>query len=1210
MANPFENIPTVFLTQAQYETLVAGTGTVEVTDLKGNKIILGPGLNNLKNYNLLYICWRDDIKGPTGATGPRGAIGEKGATGPTGPTGKAGDPGRTVISLTSGYDLNNATVNNGVYVSSSTSICNSLLNKPTSGFIAGEIRVETYWCGTSDTYLTQVLYCRNGTTHAEFSRTKSNGSWSSWFKYGEKGNTGPTGATGPQGKIGPTGVQGVIGPVGPTGPQGAQGPQGPQGPVGPGGHTGAAAGFGTPTATVDASVGTPSVTVTASGDNTAKVFNFTFKNLKGQKGDTGSVASVTNSGSGNVVTDVSLNTSTKVLTVAKNTTVNNGQLAIQKNGTTVATFAANQSGNVTANITVPTKLADLSERTFSNITSRGEAFLSWGGQNFSGNYGPIDACMVPDLGANRFAFIPASAWEVEYSRDSGTTWTDYGASDGQKLALTSEGAALTIGKADGSNKATGAYMLRITLTTTGVVYSVLNKFLLYVSTNGSAGSYVTIQGRTKANLDASNDTWTTFISKASISGWSGWNVINVAGGITTHGNQSGHYAQLRFVFGCTSGSATYNGLQIQKIFAYGGVGWTTSSNMAKNGHMYKYDYNQNVKFPKKLYVNETKEVLATGQTNTFTGTNVFNNGIIYLGQGDNNCIDLGSDGRLNSGNQTLVGMMSGTFTLGHSNLNTNIRGKTITVNGSALLQSGKQTTTSTADGGSNVYTFTDTKGATSTFTVKNGSKGSTGAHISSVTGDKTPAAGNTVTYTMKNTDGTTAGTFKVVNGTNGSNGSNGHDGAAAGFGTPTASVDANVGTPSVTVTASGANTAKVFNFVFKNLKGQKGDTGATGSVAGTTPAGSGNVVTDVSLDQSTKKLTITKNKTLATVATSGSYNDLNNKPDAVTYFTSGSNYYLRAFGGRYKISAPGTLNSDGTYKDVTIITSENLSSQGLFVPMAGTGPTPMSGDIQIKGEYEGTNASSGPISGGSGGAHTSPRNADLSLGLKGISYHYYGNDKTYGGSSGVYTDGVCYKAKETSGGSYSELDYLLDAGLTVFQCSGQSSTDPKLSNVRSTTISYDGKLTQREGTSKTVKYIKDLVQNTEIKTINGNSLLGSGDLTVGNIVSDTNTSGYFSYDSSDWANWQLKTSTGIKHIRIYLTSIKISGGNNSLTAVTFRGTWEKVPAVFVQEKTSPSMNVGSTYRNGLQVQDITKTGCNIRNNKNETLFANVMVIGW
>lgn len=41
--------------------------------------------------------------------------------------------------------------------------------------------------------------------------------------------------------------------------------------------------------------------------------------------------------------------------------VNNGTLTIQKNGTTVQTFSANQSGNVTANITVPTAVTDLSD---------------------------------------------------------------------------------------------------------------------------------------------------------------------------------------------------------------------------------------------------------------------------------------------------------------------------------------------------------------------------------------------------------------------------------------------------------------------------------------------------------------------------------------------------------------------------------------------------------------------------------------------------------------------------------------------------------------------------------------------------------------------------------------------------------------------------------------------------------------------------------
>lgn len=44
---------------------------------------------------------------------------------------------------------------------------------------------------------------------------------------------------------------------------------------------------------------------------------------------------------------------------ASQPTVNNGQLTIQKNGSSIGTFTANQSSNATANIIVPTKTSDL-----------------------------------------------------------------------------------------------------------------------------------------------------------------------------------------------------------------------------------------------------------------------------------------------------------------------------------------------------------------------------------------------------------------------------------------------------------------------------------------------------------------------------------------------------------------------------------------------------------------------------------------------------------------------------------------------------------------------------------------------------------------------------------------------------------------------------------------------------------------------------------
>lgn len=95
-----------------------------------------------------------------------------------------------------------------------------------------------------------------------------------------------------------------------------------------------------------------------------------------------------------------------------------------------------------------------------------------------------------------------------------------------------------------------------------------------------------------------------------------------------------------------------------------------------------------------------------------------------------------------------------------------------------VLTGGSQTTTSAADGGNNIFTFTKSDGTTTTITVKNGSKGAPG------------------------TNGTTP-TIK----------------AAAG-----ANIGA-VGTPSVTAATNGTTTT----FTFDRLKGEQGTPGADGT---------------------------------------------------------------------------------------------------------------------------------------------------------------------------------------------------------------------------------------------------------------------------------------------------------------------------------------------------------------------------------------------
>ena len=241
-----------------------------------------------------------------------------------------------------------------------------------------------------------------------------------------------------------------------------------------------------------------------------------------------------------------------------------------------------------------------------------EAYLAWGGKNFSGGFGAIDACLVPSLGANRLAFAKPAGITIEYSRDSGATWNDYGASNGAKtIFFTDKGTDFAIGKADSTNKATPAYMLRVTMDTgTAQVYTQLHKFVIYVNTNGSSACYCTIE---KA-LQATPTTFVTVVNKASISGWSGYNVLNVPAFVTYGNNANEQYGKIRFTFGCTANNSNYSGLIIRSIQGFGGMGWTTPSVLARTGLLYSYNENQDATFPAMIKANNGTNVSLAGHT--------------------------------------------------------------------------------------------------------------------------------------------------------------------------------------------------------------------------------------------------------------------------------------------------------------------------------------------------------------------------------------------------------------------------------------------------------------------------------------------------------------------------------------------------------------------------------------------------------------------
>lgn len=228
------------------------------------------------------------------------------------------------------------------------------------------------------------------------------------------------------------------------------------------------------------------------------------------------------------------------------------------------------------------------------VNSVSASYLSWGGRNLTDSISPIDAALSYIHSANRLQFAKPEGITVEYSTNSGSTWTDYGASNDQKIALVSGlSVNLFLGKhTSGTTATTDA--LRITLNASNCnVYTIGRTLLINFTTAGASGCKVKIETST---IGAP----ATFTDRGSydINGWSGWNSypINIGafgGGAT----QTWQIANIRLTFTIGSAPSSDQRASVLNLLLFGDATWTTPSNMARTGHIYDWDVNQNAIFP-------------------------------------------------------------------------------------------------------------------------------------------------------------------------------------------------------------------------------------------------------------------------------------------------------------------------------------------------------------------------------------------------------------------------------------------------------------------------------------------------------------------------------------------------------------------------------------------------------------------------------------
>lgn len=279
----------------------------------------------------------------------------------------------------------------------------------------------------------------------------------------------------------------------------------------------------------------------------------------------------------------------------------------------------------------------------------------------------IDEVTRPLVGAaasNKTFGLPASQITIEYSRDGGSTWVDYDATDTQKIALFAEtrSASFRLGKVTSTADNNTNNMLRVTISREDRYVSI-DCLYIWASTQGNSWTV----DLDKSTIGAKT-TFTNVFKGFSLGGWSGNNVKYFPSILFGGGDwQTSQAYALRLTFKQTSirTSGNYGPPNVIDVRFYGTDVWTAPNSIVASNHLYKWNENLDATFPTRIYVGNVSDtaerdldvVSKSGRIELYaTGTDTGSKGIMVENAAGTTKVIL----RANQNNEvTLYGNVSG-----------------------------------------------------------------------------------------------------------------------------------------------------------------------------------------------------------------------------------------------------------------------------------------------------------------------------------------------------------------------------------------------------------------------------------------------------------------------------------------------------------------------------------------------------------------------